>query len=437
MSKELTEALKKNRIDLAIFLLLSLVCALLLQSSGKLLAVVAVAQEKVTAERAEEILPPIAGDTNLFFVSVDPPALYAAVTSTTADGSLDKVQTMQRLTQLGLDKPATLDVKEQQPLKEDDETEKAGHDGGVQVVGLFPSPDKRRLAVQLDLGTRPALWLLDMRNLEAPKLVSMTAEGYLFFLGWHPEGRYALARAQDIAVADPGLWIVDTEDGSHRRVDIPDLVAPEGLLAAAFSADGSQIAYATSRGIGFGSQIWRTDSEGREHTLVYKDELTIAGSLTWSPDGSQIVFDKLLDSPVAFAEAGLWTVNADGSDAKYLATMDGGHGQKPFFGSDNQTLFYVARENNEDQDADYVADRLVSSIQAIDSKGGESRTLVPADGARQIDIQIDKQGNLLFASDRQGQMELWSYSKNGQLQQLTDDGSAKRYPVFLSVRENQ
>src|SRR5262245_29092232 len=121
----------------------------------------------------------------------------------------------------------------------------------MSVVGsLFSSPDNRYAAIQIYSGPMPIVLLMDLADRSKPTLARLNEEGYGLFLGWHPDSRHALYLALDLMVSDPGLWIVDVAEGTHQRIAIPELVAPEGLTAAAFSPDGTTIVYATHAGMG-------------------------------------------------------------------------------------------------------------------------------------------------------------------------------------------
>jgi len=246
----------------------------------------------------------------------------------------------------------------------------------------------------------------------------------------------------DNGVADAGLWLVNVLDGSHQQINIP-LAAPESLLAATFSPDGSKIVYATSKGMGFGSEIWLANANGSEAQRLLQDELTIISNLIWSPNGQKMAFTKIADSPVPFSGAGLWVMNSDGSNVQFLTVMDGGRGQEPIWSRDSQKLYFVARENYDNTEADYETKKLVSSIQAVDATTGQVTALVQAKGARQLDLTLTKKGDLLFVSNRtstagrqersnsDSPLEVWQLTPTGQLQQLTNDGEGKRHPVLI------
>ena len=44
----------------------------------------------------------------------------------------------------------------------------------------------------------------------------------------------------------------------------------------------------------------------------------VTGSPRWSPDGRRIVFDTRAKDPAHIGNPSIWTVNADGGDAKAL-----------------------------------------------------------------------------------------------------------------------
>lgn len=192
---------------------------------------------------------------------------------------------------------------------------------------------------------------------------------------------------------------------------------------------------ATSKGIGFGSEIWSANLESQEFNLIHSEEQKTVADLQWSPDGSTLAFVNLLDSPVPFAEAGLWQMSSGGGEAQLLASMDGGRGQAPIWSQDSQRLYFVTRENLDDRAADYESAALASSIRVVDVETREANTLVPAESARQVDLDVTGASELIFASNREGSLELWRLRTDGQLQQLTVDGEDKRHPVIVQTAQ--
>ncbi|RIK41539.1 MAG: hypothetical protein DCC55_11645 [Chloroflexi bacterium] len=428
---------RAKRLEVGLFFVLLAVVAALTVALAQRPGPVAIAQEGTTPAREVIQLPPLPEGDLLLFTSVDTPSLLAAPMPS---GEIDEpipAEQIQRLIQWGTpaEEPAPSPAGGETLLDETvqpDAEEETGHGGGPVVGTLAPSPDGRRVAVQTYMGLRSVGWVLDLADRQAPMLTRFVAEGWGDFLGWHPDSIHALYRVFDLDVPDPGLWIVNTNDGTHQRVEIPELAAPEGIIAATFSPDGQQLAYAFTNGLGFGSELWLSDATGHERRLVRKDEAAISGGLVWSPDGTQLAFTSLLDSAVPFSQAGVWIVNAEGADPKILALMDGGRGQEPVWSPDGQQLFFIARENPGDITADFEADKLISSVKAVDATNGEISTVVSAESAYQVDLTLTPSGDLLFSSNRHGSLELWRWSAEGNLRALTADGEAKRHSLIVS-----
>lgn len=440
--RAVTSPNKLKFLEVSLFLLLSISVIVLTIFLKQYPGSTAIAQENPTLEREVISLPALPTGDLLLFASVDTPALLAAPLPSGDSNEPIPNEQIQRL--ISWDVPmegVVLPPEGSEPLQfeipEIDESEAAGvgHGGGTMVGALVPSPDGRRVAVQVYHSVIPMAYLLDLSNRQTPTLTRLTLEGSTLFFGWHPDGHRALVRAEATGVADPGLWLVNTSNGTHQRVEVPELVAPEGLLSAIFSPDGSQIVVATSKGIGFGSEIWSANLESQEFNLIHSEEQKTVADLQWSPDGSTLAFVNLLDSPVPFAEAGLWQMSSGGGEAQLLASMDGGRGQAPIWSQDSQRLYFVTRENLDDRAADYESAALASSIRVVDVETREANTLVPAESARQVDLDVTGASELIFASNREGSLELWRLRTDGQLQQLTVDGEDKRHPVIVQTAQ--
>lgn len=89
----------------------------------------------------------------------------------------------------------------------------------------------------------------------------------------------------------------------------------------------------------------------------------------------------------------------------------------------------------DDRAADYESAALASSIRVVDVETREANTLVPAESARQVDLDVTGASELIFASNREGSLELWRLRTDGQLQQLTVDGEDKRHPVIVQTAQ--
>jgi|GEM_PF-4699763 len=320
--------------------------------------------------RTQVPLPPLPGEANLLFSSAESADLFAPAIekSWKAEQASQAIRPAQEDKLIGLGNESVSEAPESE----------GGHDNIRAFGQSFLSPDRRYVALNAHMGPMTVVWTIDLKDRSNPSMVRLTGEGFGRFLGWHPDSRHALYLAYDLMVSDPGLWLVDVADGSHRRIDVPNLLTPQNLTAAAMSPDGTTIVYATTQGMGTGSEIWKIENE-KEHQRIWGDDLTVIGHMSYSPDGQSIAFANLLDSPVPFANAGLWKMDTRTDEATFLTTMDGGHGQLPLWSPDSTELYFIKRDNANDTKADYESVALVRRFQEnkYPEVPGTSRTSLP------------------------------------------------------------
>ncbi len=120
---------------------------------------------------------------------------------------------------------------------------------------------------------------------DGPYVMDVSADGAHMLVGSGEENWKKL----------PMLWNVRIPDGSYSRLG--------NAWQAAYSPDGSSVAYLTAEG-----EIWLVRSDG---TGAHKLASPGGGeqSLAWSPDGSRIRFDK---------ENTLWEISPNGSNLHQL-----------------------------------------------------------------------------------------------------------------------
>ncbi|MBE3559650.1 MAG: PD40 domain-containing protein [Ktedonobacteraceae bacterium] len=167
---------------------------------------------------------------------------------------------------------------------------------------------------------------------------------------------------------NPGLWLVDAATGEHRNIAIG--VPSVDLIDAVPSPDGRRIIYSTTAGLGQGSAVFLMKRDGSERRRLFALEgaeaRAIAGLFRWSPDGAHIAYERLSDSVIPFLPAGLWLMNAQGTEQRWLADVDGGHGFRPVWSPDSRSIACVVRTNVDDHLADTQAQALQSAIGVVE-----------------------------------------------------------------------
>ena len=252
------------------------------------------------------------------------------------------------------------------------------------IFSMQLAPDGGYLAINGASDHGELVWIF---NIQQRQLTLTPANVMGNFLHWLPgaTSHAFLYRAmlplgpnapQDSNGWNPGLWIVDAATGAISNIDIH---MPSAFLVDAIpSPDGSHILYSTSKGLGLGSDTWIMSRDGSNTTHLFAlpgGARSIAGMFAWSPDGTKIAYERLSDSSTPFLPAGLWLMNTNGMQQRYLADTDGGHGFALSWSPDNRRIAYVMRTNVGDRSANFSAQSLQSAIAVVDISTGHSWTV--------------------------------------------------------------
>ncbi|MGC9458140.1 MAG: hypothetical protein ACP5DC_11550 [Halothiobacillaceae bacterium] len=211
---------------------------------------------------------------------------------------------------------------------------------------------------------------------------------------------------------------------------------PPFTYDAAFSPDGQRVLYALSRGLGFGSEVWTVDRNGRNREQIINDPAHIIAYPRWSPSGDAIAYIRMPDSNVPFTVGELVLADGDGRNERVIAAADAGHGYPPVWSPDGRQVAFVVRENPDESAADIAAPYLVSNIHLADAASGSVRAVTRFEGALTDGPAWSPDGAwLAFSTNASGVADVWLVEvASGKVQQVTRNANA-RCPVWVAGRE--
>lgn len=250
------------------------------------------------------------------------------------------------------------------------EPRRVTHESYPGLRGITWTPDGRTLIFSARAGSQSyRLWQVAANGRGDPEPVSLSAEN---------AGNPSFSRSGPVRLAYEH-WIQDSNVWRFRRgTNTTDRLIASTTLDSSpqISPDGHTIVFASDR---TGStQIWKTDSEGRNAVQLTNSESGYPGSPRWSPDGTKIAFDLMTDkgraifvmdaasghatqwtgwkeaarpswSPdgqwILYSERGagdqmqIWKVSASDRHKTIELTTDGGF--EPFESPDGKTIYFT------------------------------------------------------------------------------------------------
>ena len=252
----------------------------------------------------------------------------------------------------------------------------------------------------------------------APGVVAVSADGELQPAG---VGRAEIVASTPWGVADTTLVFVQGEilvtstregtadvfalDRASPEILVPVTNGPGDDLGAAYSPDGSRIAFASNRDGNF--EIYVVDADGANPVRVTETDANETEP-AWSPDGQRLVFQS-----DASGAPQIWIMNADGSGPQALTA--GPANMEPAVSPDGAMIaFSSIRDGNYEI---YLMD--------IDGENERNFTNTPTSIHERVPAWIDAGTLAYLREERTGRSATWvvvRHPLDGELETLTTPG---------------
>ena len=165
------------------------------------------------------------------------------------------------------------------------------------LFNVFSAPIGKFIAIELSCPNGQTVLFLDTSTESITQPVS---DSDSHFLAWAFDGDTAYLKIDSLG--SPRVARVST-DGVRDILPITEFTYD---LAA--SAKEEELIFTFSRGMGQGSELWLAKKGGNAVDLIYADPLHYISFARHSPNGSQIAFIKIPDTPTPFTVGELWVV---------------------------------------------------------------------------------------------------------------------------------
>ena len=264
------------------------------------------------------------------------------------------------------------------------------------LFNVFSAPIGQFLVIELSCpnGQTVLFWDTESGSFSQPVTGSDS-----HFLAWSSDGKSAYLKVDSLG--DARVIRVDT-NGNTRDMEINPWTYD---LASQPNSD--DFVFTFSGGLGYGSEMTLTRNDVRNFQQIFVDRFNYLSFARYSPNGKQIAFIKIPDSPAPFTVGELWVMDSGGSNARKLAEADAGHGYAANWSPDGKRIAFVRRENSADEEADQSSEALVSNIYLIQVESGEMRQITSLTHGRAETPHWSPDGNTLaFNTVLDGRMEV-------------------------------
>ncbi len=224
----------------------------------------------------------------------------------------------------------------------------------------FPAPIGKFLAIELNCPNEQTVLFLDV---DTATIAQPVTDSDSHFLAWMSDGKAAYLKVDSLG--SPRI-VRAHMDGTQDQLEIM-----ENTYDISANPTNEDFTFTFSRGLGYGSELYLVQNDGRITTLLYSDLYNYISFARFSPDGTQIVFIKIPDTQTPFTVGELWVMEADLTHPRKLADADAGHGYAANWSPDGKRIALVVRENPDDENANQSSEALISNIYIVDVQSRE------------------------------------------------------------------
>jgi Tol biopolymer transport system component/DNA-binding winged helix-turn-helix (wHTH) protein len=206
---------------------------------------------------------------------------------------------------------------------------------GLTIDGLAWTANSREIIFSSRRGgSYNSLWRIGVAG-GTPERVSAFGEDVISPAVSHDGNRLAYTRQLD----DMNIWNYTLDAAGHVTSKAPLIASTFRDSDPDYSPDGRRIAFTSGRNGSFG--IWVSDREGTNPRLLFDGGAYVTGSPRWSPDGRRIVFDTRSHDPAKVGNPSIWTVDADGGEARRLSEAGTGD-VAPSWSRDGAWIYFAS-----------------------------------------------------------------------------------------------
>jgi len=180
------------------------------------------------------------------------------------------------------------------------------------------------------------LYLLILQSGQLSQLTNQI--GNVISPSFSPDGQ-KIVFVNRAAEGPTSLWVVD-KDGVNPKLLY---TGTNTIVAAAWSPDGTTIAYAMSIDQPNEYQIFLMDADGRNHRRLSQGLLGIGGSLSWSPDSRYLL---IFAGPPGDKDI----YRLDAATGDYLRLTSGGNNTASSYSPDGTQIVFNSLRNNDQAD---------------------------------------------------------------------------------------